>query len=305
MRYSIIIPMYNAEKTIENTIESVVLQSYINYEIIIVNDGSTDNSINICKKMKKKYDQITLLNKKNGGVSSARNFGLKKASGDFICFLDSDDKYEQGFLLKINNKLIKEDADLCYCGYSSFLSNNSTKITKEYYKEECLKYYFLNKLKLQTSCFVIRNSIIQKNKLSFTDKLSWGEDFEFFSKAIFHSKKIIFLKENLVLYNNNASNVKLSNFKINKIDDDYFVINKIIKEMQLSKSEKSALLNYRLPALIVYRLKDAYRQGLSINEIKKYYSKYEKAINKFKFVNGIRSIKLYISINYIKNKVKK
>ncbi|CAD7811218.1 putative glycosyltransferase EpsJ [Chryseobacterium aquaeductus] len=93
MRISVVIPMYNAEKTIVNVLDSVQTQSYLPIEIIIVNDGSTDNSLKIVQDYMNKHIAIPihLINKKNGGVSSARNLGMKKANGDWIALLDSDD----------------------------------------------------------------------------------------------------------------------------------------------------------------------------------------------------------------------
>lgn len=88
---SVIVPVYNTEKYLKRCIESLIQQTYINIEIILVNDGSTDNSFEICKDFKKKYKNITLINKKNGGLSSARNAGITAANGDYIAFLDSDD----------------------------------------------------------------------------------------------------------------------------------------------------------------------------------------------------------------------
>ncbi len=88
---SIIIPVYNVEKYLERCVESVIHQTYNNLEIILVNDGSTDSSFDICKKLKEKYTQLAIINKKNGGLSSARNAGIRAAHGDFIAFLDSDD----------------------------------------------------------------------------------------------------------------------------------------------------------------------------------------------------------------------
>ena len=84
MKFSIIIPVYNVEKYIDRCLSSIVNQSYKNYEVIIVNDGTKDNSLKIIEKYTKKYDNFTLYNKKNGGLSDARNYGLKYVKGDYF-----------------------------------------------------------------------------------------------------------------------------------------------------------------------------------------------------------------------------
>ena len=91
MKYSIIIPVYNSEKTIKRSIESIASQKRTDVEIIIINDGSTDMSESIYNKMQNKYNNITYIYKENGGVSSARNLGLSVAKGKYVMFIDSDD----------------------------------------------------------------------------------------------------------------------------------------------------------------------------------------------------------------------
>ncbi len=94
---SVIIPVYNVENLLDRCLESVVNQTYTNLQIILVNDGSTDNSLSVCKKWKAKDRRIVLINKENGGASSARNAGLDAATGDWIGFIDSDDQIDLNF----------------------------------------------------------------------------------------------------------------------------------------------------------------------------------------------------------------
>lgn len=91
MKISIIVPIYNVEKYLERCILSIIKQTYQNIEIILVNDGSTDSSIEICKKYSKIDSRILLIDKENGGLSDARNVGLQVAKGDYVLFVDSDD----------------------------------------------------------------------------------------------------------------------------------------------------------------------------------------------------------------------
>ena len=100
---SIIIPVYNSEKYLIECLDSVLLQTYKNFEALLINDGSTDNSGEICDNFAVKDSRFKVFHKKNGGVSSARNFGIKEAKGEWICFVDSDDFVSDLFLANIFN----------------------------------------------------------------------------------------------------------------------------------------------------------------------------------------------------------
>ena len=97
-KFSVIIGAYNAEKTLEKAIESVILQGYSNWELIIVDDGSSDATSNIGQKYQKMDERIKFIKRCNQGVSVARNIGIERAKGEYIAFLDSDDEYSSGFI---------------------------------------------------------------------------------------------------------------------------------------------------------------------------------------------------------------
>lgn len=111
MKFSIVIPVYNVEKYLEKCLDSVINQTYDNFEVIIVNDGSTDNSESIINKYLKKDKRFKLFNKENGGLSEARNYGLKYVTGDYVIFLDSDDYLETELLEKIYDISLKKRYD--------------------------------------------------------------------------------------------------------------------------------------------------------------------------------------------------
>ena len=114
---SIIVPVYNAKKYLSNTLESILKQSYKNLEIILVNDGSTDNSKEICEHYAKIDSRIILLNKINGGVSSARNYGLEVAKGDYVSFIDSDDYLTVDMIETLVKDVQNTDVEIAVCGY--------------------------------------------------------------------------------------------------------------------------------------------------------------------------------------------
>ena len=108
-RLSIIVPIYNVEKYLPRCIESILNQTFKDFELILVNDGSTDSSYEILKEYENKYDNFRVINQKNGGLSAAKNAGIKIAKGEYIAFLDSDDYLDKNFLetlynMAVNNK---------------------------------------------------------------------------------------------------------------------------------------------------------------------------------------------------------
>lgn len=116
-KYSVIIPVYNAEKTLRRCIDSLITDADANYEIILVNDGSKDSSAAICREYKKSLTNIIFVDKKNGGVSTARNAGLDAAGGEYVLFVDSDDYVATGFFSKLEEALKKTPCDLIQFSY--------------------------------------------------------------------------------------------------------------------------------------------------------------------------------------------
>lgn len=294
MFFSIIIPAYNAEKTITKTLKSVVNQTYKNFEVLIIDDGSSDGTCNIVNRFIAKYGNFHYYKKKNGGVSSARNYGIVKCKGNYICFLDSDDLLCSDYLDEFNKKISEKNLDFCYCGYSIFNESGTYNVKTRFSNRNILYKYIGGKIKAQTSCFAIRKELIIQENIRFSEGISWGEDFEFFCKVMNKSSNCSFVKKRLFLYNDNCMLNKLSSFDIKKIDKDFLIINKVQNEVNLSCLEKKLLLYYKLPGTILYRLYDSFNYNVDDILIKEYYNKYNKYISFIKLVNGLRSIKLLL-----------
>lgn len=120
---SIVVPVYNVESYLEKCIDSILNQSYSNFELILVNDGSTDNSGKICSDFEKKDSRIKVINKDNGGLSDARNYGIDIASGRYITFIDSDDFVEVDYIFYLYNLLKKYGTKISICAYNILLEN--------------------------------------------------------------------------------------------------------------------------------------------------------------------------------------
>ena len=123
---SVIIPVYNVEKYLEKCLNSVINQTYKNLEIIVIDDGSTDNSGKICDEYAKKDSRIIVIHTENGGVSSARNKGLEVAKGEYIGFVDSDDYIEDNMYEILYRNLVKFDVDISMCNYYIVRNNKKT-----------------------------------------------------------------------------------------------------------------------------------------------------------------------------------
>lgn len=115
---SVIIPVYNAEKYIARTIESIQHQNFCKWELLLINDGSSDNSAEIILRYQSIDDRIHLINQQNAGPAHARNVGIRSAKGNFVCFIDSDDTIEKGMLEKLYNASIFHNADIVMCNYA-------------------------------------------------------------------------------------------------------------------------------------------------------------------------------------------
>lgn len=124
VKLSVIVPIYNLEKYIKTCVQSIQNQTYKNLEIILVNDGSTDNSLKIIHDLQNTDDRIRVIHKKNGGVSTARLQGIKNATGDWIGFVDGDDYIEATMYEKLLKNAMKYDADISHCGYQMIFPNS-------------------------------------------------------------------------------------------------------------------------------------------------------------------------------------
>lgn len=182
-KVSIIIPTYNVELYIEKCLNSLIRQTYKNIEIILVDDGSTDQSGKICDEYSKKDSRIKVIHKKNGGVSSARNMGLDVALGDFYCFVDPDDYVDNSFVEEMINNQTGEDSFTLCCFYrieeGQIVNDVSDICNYTLSKQEYLKRLFLED---QLGGGVCWNKLFPKGLVDdtrFDTKISVGEDLKF------------------------------------------------------------------------------------------------------------------------------
>ncbi|MGM9843051.1 MAG: glycosyltransferase [Muribaculaceae bacterium] len=218
---SVIIPAYNVEKYIDHCLNTVTNQTYQNLEIILVDDGSPDNSGNIIDEWSKKDSRIKVIHKENGGLGFARNSGLEIATGDYIAFIDSDDYIDLNMYETLINKAIETKSDIVYCGfhkgvnYDSFedISDFSTEITFNENQILDLSLAFVRKnpiIAKEKLAMSVWHSIYRKNVIKvnfYSERVVGSEDLHFQISAVLNSKQITFIPDCLYYYRYNGNSL--------------------------------------------------------------------------------------------------
>lgn len=204
MFISVIIPSYNAEKFIKNTLDSILTQEYTNFEIIVVDDESTDNSAQIVKGYEEKYSQIKLISQKNSGAPMARNKGLSLAEGEYILFLDSDDLLSSSSFLQVNAVIKDEkDYDLIIGDYS--LINNSgeaigIKVNNKFKNiQNANDFTNLSQIDPLPGTKYFKKSFLDNYDLVYSE-VKVGQDLNFFLKVLGHNPSVKLIKSNVLKY---------------------------------------------------------------------------------------------------------
>lgn len=201
---SILIPVFNIERYIGVCLESIIRQTYKNLEIIVVDDGSTDRSGEICDLYAQKDSRIKVIHKENGGLVTARKAAMKVANGDYIGYVDGDDWIGEGFFSSLVSEIIHNDTDAVIVGFSRDLFNTSTQITSVIpsgvYEKDNLDCFYSNMI--STGDFfrhgittylwnkLFKKSVIEKWQLTVDERISIGEDAAVVYPALLSCKKI-------------------------------------------------------------------------------------------------------------------
>lgn len=272
MRFSVILPIYNVEKYLHECVDSILAQTFRDYEIILVDDGSTDNSPAICDAYARKYDFISVIHKKNGGLSDARNYGTEAAKGEYIVYIDSDDFIVSETFFEDLNEKADNSPDLIFYKYVKFFDD-----TKEYGK---CNFTYENAIKedsyaKQITALVkddafygmawikaIKREIIKDHDIMFEAGLL-GEDMEWNYHIVSNSHSIVFADKSYIAYRQRSGSIT-STHRLKNLTDFIYVLEKwsekIVSETedeQLKTALLGSLAKYYSNLLIVYsRLKD-------------------------------------------------
>lgn len=295
MKISLIVPVYNVSNYLRKCLESIINQTYKNIEIIIINDGSIDNSYDICLEYKEKDKRIKLINQENMGLSEARNTGLKYATGDYIWFIDSDDYIELNSIELLITYLKKYD--IVVFNYSNVKDNSITKIKSFYDYNQIEVKYLLSHCNAWNKIFkkdILENELFPKGHIY--------EDLYLIPTLILKTKKIKFLDE--YLYNYVYRNNSIKNTKNNSNDRIYALNNLYIKLNKLYPNEIEYLYIYNLlMTSLIEEVNNKCKHDLkSLNKIvKEKYPKYYKNIywNKLGILKKNYLILIYYNILFI------
>lgn len=315
---SIIVPVYNVEKWIENCIRSIIAQTFKDWELILVNDGSLDNSKTICEKYAEKYGQIHLVNKENGGLSDARNFGIKAAKGNYLAFVDGDDYIDSNYLSRLYTAIIKSEASIAVCGYKEVDDNKkilSVKRTNDFFAHKLVDGQTFLKILAEkncTLCVVAWNKLYKKDlfKNNLYKKGRLHEDEFIIAPLVYNVEKIVLVDDEVYNYVQRAGSIMSSKMTQKNLLDanDAF-----IERLNFYKSKNNIRLfdltvhQYLLWILSVmkYSNKTLTKKGRAIlQENFTLYSKSQKnkantSIFKIQMKLGSRNIKLAWMIAYI------
>lgn len=197
-KFSVVIPVYNVKEFLEECILSVINQSYSNWEMILVDDGSTDNSFEICQKYSDIYDNILSIKSEHGGVSKSRNIALRKVTGNYVVFLDSDDYIKPGLFKYLNDEIQKHNPD-CFIGNfeTLYMSDKFKKITDKNLdatringrnQQQVLEYFYQLRLVFTLWRFVVKTEMIMKNNLFLVEGII-HEDEEWCTRMLLACEK--------------------------------------------------------------------------------------------------------------------
>lgn len=206
-KISIIVPCYNCECFIENTVNHLLLDVLYNYELILIDDGSTDGTYSKLLNLKQYYKNCNIFcyTQENKGVSFTRNRGIELSSGDIIVFLDADDLFSKGYINYIQQLFENESLDVVCCyrtnNVEELIDYNSESVQpKETTALFLLKKYTFSKKNIVFPCFAYKSSIIKNNNLLFSNDLKYGEDFEFVTKVLSHCNRSILIERKSYWY---------------------------------------------------------------------------------------------------------
>lgn len=242
-KLSILLPIYNGAISLPNCIESILSQSYEDFELLCIDDGSLDNSYEVCKEYARKDERIVLLQKENGGVASARNLGLKRASGVFLTCIDQDDWLEHDMYLEVISSMVEAGADMGVCGFFKD-KNGQSHTMKNNYKVDPLitdindyvKYAFYREYYRNFAAYVWNKvfslDLIRKNNIQFDQHLRRGDDVLFYIEYALKSKKCVYRSENYYHYAINDQSVSNT-----KTADNIVVLADILKGYSIAISE--------------------------------------------------------------------
>lgn len=279
IKLSIIVPVYNVEKYLEQCIESIIDAYRDGIEVILVDDGSQDESDKICDLFARKYDYIKVVHKKNGGLSSARNTGINLANGKFIWFVDSDD-YIENKSIDVIFDAIKKDTDMIFINYTKFYNNGENEVYQTFSESDNLTiepYKYLNSLgniSYAAQQFIVKRKLIYDNNLFFSEGI-YHEDEEWTPRVVCVAKTFTIIMPAIYNYRGGNPNSITGMLNPKKVIDKIFISKKMynrIRKEEISDDMKeflkSRIAHNYIAALNEYYMYDKNTKSALLKEFK-------------------------------------
>ena len=280
---SIIIPAYNVEGFLKECLDSIVKQSFDDYEVILVDDGSTDSSPIICDQYAERYSNVHVIHKENGGVSSARNVALDIAVGQWIWFVDADDYISSDSFDLLYKTIKSHDCDTVFSGLIRVYEDG--RIEESHHNDDYIsskENFLLHNYSFQNGMILFSNIIIQENSLRFVGGIKMGEDLEFQYRYLMLCERPIRINQNIYYYRQRGgSAIANVNSSINNMWNNInnaksllaFIIEKKVKSKNWIEQRIRLMLKASVQSAIYVSKLD--RKGLQI-ELKKILSEYKQ-----------------------------
>lgn len=258
---SVIVPVYNAEKYLERCLQSILEQSYKEFEVVLINDGSTDNSIRIAKEFAHRDQRIKIIEQKNAGPAKARNRGIEAASGEYIAFVDADDWVHMDMLMEFHNAAVNADADLVICGFEYFSNGRIIQAAQniepgiysgdraEEMAYDVIAAYEKSRIRPFSVVRMVRKKILFDENIWFDCRLKRSEDYLFWVQVHFKVKCIHVITDK-ILYTYNQIESSISHNYVENYGEDVIYIERYMKK---KFKERDRELDKRIKWFLIYR----------------------------------------------------
>jgi glycosyltransferase involved in cell wall biosynthesis len=282
---SIIVPVYNVGPFLKECLDSILGQTYQNLEIILIDDGSTDDSKNIIDAYAKKYKNIKAIHQKHQGVSSARNAGIVNVSGEWVSFIDPDDYVKKDFIENLHNVVTQNKADISSCGFESFsedggiLKKSSDWPSKPLSGYEAINESMAQKRPAYLPLNLFKSSLFKDERIKFPVGQEY-EDIAAKIKLLFYAKRVAFSNKKLYMYRIRKDSITGKKFTDSRYNDFLAAIKDVKNFLANSKDAKQfTYLNYfefySLATLLNYLAREP-----KTNANKKYWSEIHRKLKK-------------------------
>ena len=294
-KVSVIMPAYNVEQYIAASIDSVIRQTYPHWELLVVNDGSSDNTLNVINELAKTDSRIKVITQENQGVSVARNVALAQAAGEYITFLDGDDVYLDTYLEKMVDRIQTGNCDAVYCG--QYFMKGNIEHGQPYAEGNILECYGLHKQHISIIAFLIKKSFLDQHNLRFVPGRKIAEDQELILLCGVYNCTVKAVPEVLVQYVYNTGSVTSGYMSWQKYKDNYLAKSRVFELIHehFESAHKEAICQHfhREKQLVLISFKKNLWSTLKAGNIDAVYrdmceyGRLENLETKKKFIHGI------------------